>query len=361
MKKILFIAIALYGLSIINAKAQDDAANFLSMGLSESEKLIEAYLDPMGKAIGAGLGTGWYTSAKPHKLGGFDLTFSLNLVNIPSSDKMFNVESIGIDGLTSDVPETPTAVGDKDVTPANLTLVKEVPGVGSSDPLNFSAPGGLGIKKVPVPMVNVAVGLPKGTEIIGRFIPTIKIPDIGKMGLWGVGLKHDVLQWLPAVDKIPFDLSVLGGFTKFNASYDDISITPDVVAEHNLITDNYVFDDQVLSFSVSSITTNIIISKKLAVFTPYLGVGFTRSKFNITLDGDYPVPRVDVNPTSPYVGETIVTNDDVLNKPIDIDIKNFMGNATLGMRLKFSVFAFHGQYTFQKYPTINFGFGINFR
>ena len=361
MKRITFIGIILIGLCNIQLKAQDDAADFLSMGLSEGEKLIEAYLDPMGKAIGAGLGNGWYTSAKPHKLGGFDLTFGLNLARIPDADKMFNISSLNIEGLTSNVETTPTVVGDKDITPANLTLVKQVPGVGDSEPLNFTAPSGQGIKKVPVPNVNLAIGLPKGTEIIGRFIPTIKIPEVGKMGMWGVGLKHDVFQWLPVVDKIPIDLSILGGYTKFKAVYDEIEILPAAVADHNLITENYLFDNQELNFSVSSFTANIIVSKKIAVITPYLGFGFTRSKFNISLLGDYPVPRVDVNPSSPYVGETIVTNDDVLNKPVDIDIPNFMGNATVGMRLKLAIFAFHGQYTFQKYPVIDFGFGFNFR
>ena len=55
----------------------------------DGEKFIEAYFTPMAESFGAGLNNGWYNTAKPHSLGGFDLTFTVNTVIIPRFSKNF--------------------------------------------------------------------------------------------------------------------------------------------------------------------------------------------------------------------------------------------------------------------------------
>ena len=62
---------------------------------SDAGKLIPAYLKPYASAFGADLSGGWYNTAKPHKLLGFDLTFSLCTSVVPSSDKTFNLSNLG--------------------------------------------------------------------------------------------------------------------------------------------------------------------------------------------------------------------------------------------------------------------------
>ena len=47
------------------------------------------------RSFGAGLNSGWYNTAKPHSLGGFDLTFTLNTVIIPNSAETFNIGDAG--------------------------------------------------------------------------------------------------------------------------------------------------------------------------------------------------------------------------------------------------------------------------
>ena len=58
----------------------------------QGEKLIETYFTPMTESFGAGLNNGWYNTAKPHKFGGFDVTFTLNTVIIPNSAETFKIE-----------------------------------------------------------------------------------------------------------------------------------------------------------------------------------------------------------------------------------------------------------------------------
>ena len=57
---------------------QDDAAKF-----------IETYFSPIGESFGAGMNNGWYNTAKPHKLLGFDITLTLNLVSVPNEKQHF--------------------------------------------------------------------------------------------------------------------------------------------------------------------------------------------------------------------------------------------------------------------------------
>ena len=65
----------------------------LAADIAQGEKLIEAYFTPMSESFGASLNNGWYNTAKPHKLGGFDVTFTVNTVIIPTDAKAFKVES----------------------------------------------------------------------------------------------------------------------------------------------------------------------------------------------------------------------------------------------------------------------------
>ena len=76
MKKLLFTLLS--GLIGLNSFAQPDLpiTSIFADDIAQGEKLIEAYFTPMAESFGAGLNSGWYNTAKPHSLGGFDLTFT---------------------------------------------------------------------------------------------------------------------------------------------------------------------------------------------------------------------------------------------------------------------------------------------
>ena len=83
-KTLLFLFITLVSLQTQSQSVlEEDASNFL-----------EAYFSPLGESFGAGLNNGWYNTAKPHKLGGFDLTFTLNAVSIPNEMQQFNPDEL---------------------------------------------------------------------------------------------------------------------------------------------------------------------------------------------------------------------------------------------------------------------------
>ena len=82
--------------------------------IQDGKSLIEAYLSPLGNSLGAALNNGWYNTAKPHHLGGFDVTITANLVLVPADAKTFNIsESNGSTFSGTGDGNTPTILGDK--------------------------------------------------------------------------------------------------------------------------------------------------------------------------------------------------------------------------------------------------------
>jgi len=71
---------------------------------SDGEKLLQAYIKPYANAFGADLNAAWYSTAKPHKLLGFDLTASVSAAFVPSADKVFDASKLGLSAGASVSP-----------------------------------------------------------------------------------------------------------------------------------------------------------------------------------------------------------------------------------------------------------------
>ena len=188
----------------INVSNTSDATNFLG-----------AYFSPFAESIGAGLNKGWYNTAKPHKLAGFDVSLSLNLITISDEVASFDVNSI--ENFSSTSSSTPSILGSGEGATINYQN-------GNVNGQFVMPDQNIEIKAIPIPTLNVGLGLIKGTEINVRYIPTYEY-DIGFVGkgsveLYGAGIKHDVLQWLPINKFLPFDLSIQGAFSRFNTSFE---------------------------------------------------------------------------------------------------------------------------------------------
>lgn len=359
-------------------KAQDEVVKFLNAGVDDAEILFTEYLRPLGAGLGTAITGGWYNTGKPHKLLGFDLTFTGNVVMTPSAAGSFDLSDFTFNSITYDAAnsETPTVTGPNDMDPSplglHLTLIDDITGteITLDQPGAFPSPPGSGITMIPLPMLQLGIGLVKNTELNFRFIPKTKLGDFGSAGLWGVGVKHDVLQWLPVVDKIPVDVSIQLGYTKFKTTIDAIDYNPldqnsmgymSTVVDHGLTAPSY--DDQNLELIISGFTANAIVSKKLAVLTVYGSLGFYSSTFGINLNGDYPIPGPEINTndiTNPYI-EMAVDNDKVITDPLAIEVKEKNLRAGIGFRLKLLILTIHGDYTIQEYPMATVGIGFSFR
>ncbi|MBN1115821.1 MAG: hypothetical protein JXA77_01350 [Bacteroidales bacterium] len=331
-------------------------ADMLGSGTENAEALFEAYLSPWTNAFGASLNGGWYNTAKPHKLGGFDITMSFNAAIIPDLDKTFDLSGLGLSGMS--FPEgsmSSTAAGPRDGgKPMIYTPNAAYPQ--ASVPIN--APNGTGVGFIPLPTAQIGVGFIKETDLNFRYMPEVSLGDIGNMKLWGIGVKHSIKQWIPVLAKVPvFQLSAQGGYTKFSTNL-GINLTPDAFGDDysSLGTGNY--NDQNFGFEVSSFTANILVGANLPVVCFYGGLGFATTKANLTLTGNFPIPDVDTE-----TGHRII-ND--ITDPINAEMTNSDGSKTkprlnVGMRIKLGVITFHGDYTYANYSVATGGIGISFR
>ncbi len=114
------------------------------------------------------------------------------------------------------------------------------------------------------------------------------------------------------------------------------------------LTKHDFLDQELLLFKTTSTTVQVLVSKKLLIFTPYAAVGFNTVKSSLDMKGDYEYK----------VGPKTTTISD----PISLDFDNAGGmRATIGARLQLAVITFHAAYTAQKYNTFNMGMGVTFR
>ena len=302
------------------------AQNITVSNTSDAKNFLEAYFSPFAESIGAGLNKGWYNTAKPHKLAGFDVSLSLNLITISDEVASFDVNSI--ENFSSTSSSTPSILGSGKGATINYQN-ENVSG-------QFVMPDqNIEIKAVPIPTLNVGLGLIKGTEINIRYIPTYEY-NIGFVGkgsveLYGAGIKHNILQWLPLDKFLPFDLSIQCAFSKFNTSFE---------VESQSVR-------QGVDLDIRASTVNLIFSKKFAMITAYGSVGqnFVSSTLNAN--------------TNFSLGSTSTLNFDF---PLEINMpKTSEMQASAGVRLQFAIFTLFANQTFSSYPSTSAGIGISFR
>ena len=354
MKRAGLLMISLFCISLVSYSQFKDV-DFLRSAPADGAKYISAYLSPWANAFGSGLNGGWYNTAKPHKFGGFDITTNFSVGMVPTSAETFDVSKIG---LSSAISVTGTGLASTIAGPktSNTQMSFNQSGVTLA---SFGTPKGSAFKYIPVPMAQIGLGLPFGTELKFRFIPKISIQD-GNVSLWGVGLMHSLVQYLPGSKLLPFDVSLFGGYTKLQSNI-PMSLQPDATVTQNFTSPySSVFPKQNLNFNVSALNVSLIASLNLPVITLYGGLGYCKTQTEIKIQGDFPTPVLVAAPT-PHVEY----NNSGVKKGTDfpnIDIKNYSGlRANIGLRIKLAVITIHADYTKAQYNVYSAGLGFSFR
>lgn len=371
MKRIVIILIAIFVLQIGNSSLFGQIKTLADMvsGMNETsnrasvENLFQSYLKPYANAFGANLNGGWYNTAKPHKLGGFDLTLTVSASFVPSSDKTYDPTKVLGDKFTI----SPANASAPTVAGANKSGPTATYMIGNVKAAQFKTPRGTGVGVIPSPMLQLGIGLIKHTDVTVRYMPTFNIGDFGSINMWGVGLKHSLKQWIPGIKMAPFfNLSVFGGYTKLTTTA-NLSLQQDYYASNLgavILNPALKYDNQKMEFVASGFTGNVIASFDLPIITFYGGAGFSSTNTHLKLKGDYPMATLET--TGANTGKMVVKEASKITNPLDIEMKSLDGSKTkprlnAGFRLKFAIITLHFDYTYANYSVATAGFGISFR
>ncbi len=330
-----------------------DFGKILTGGKDDAGLMMTEYIRPLANALGANLNSGWYNSASVHKLGGFHLYFTVSTAFAPDAAKTYDLSELALSAAYSD-PVAATFFGEKGLGPS---ISYESGGYTLAE---YDHPGGVGIGFFPSPMLNAGVGLPKGFEIMGRYMPTMKFRGL-QSDLWGIGFKHDIGQWIPFVKRIPvLDFTLQYGYTNLKVNVKLNSITPAAVGAVD--NSSHSWDNQNFDLQTQGHTVNFLVGADLPVVCFYGGLGISLSQTNLKLNGDFPVPTLNTGP--PPFAE--VTDASTVTDPLDVEIKNSDGGIAkprlnAGIRFKFTVITLHLDYTYANYSVATAGLGISFR
>lgn len=278
-----------------HAFSQKDMVQFLVAGKQDANKLAGLYTQPFLNTFGSNMNNGWYSTAQPLKLGRFTITIGTTGSFIPIDEQSFviNPAEYTTISTTGNQPVTaPTMFGEKN-SPTNVNVLYKDGNTTLQYPLNV--PEGSGINISPLPLAQFSIGLIKGTEVMVRGFPKFEVEGY-KAGYIGIGIKHDIKQWIPFISKLPFDLSFIGTYTsagldivggEFWMPQDAGVSTPNTPQDANVD-----YSTQGLSFTSNAWNTNLIISKKFPVLTVFGGLRFSGSETKFDLLGNYPVPII---------------------------------------------------------------------
>lgn len=308
-----------------NLMAQDEIGDLIIGSPADATKLINAYAAPAFKGFGLGLNSGWANSAKSIGAFRFDLRVTATAAMSPKKDQSFDVSKLGLTSVSPVAGSnviSPTIVGEK-TTGTKLQM-------NNNPTKQFNLPEGLGFNYIPSPQVQLTVGLPKNIDIALRYSPTVDLNENGKFSLFGIGAKVEILPLIlgKTGKLLPFDLAVAGGYTKLKY-------------ELPLDVNSGKYSDQVLKTEFGGFSAEAIISKKLAIFTPFASLGYNTAQHKINALGTYDMD----------------TNG--IKNPISIDDKSINAvKATAGFQLKLAVLKLYASYTLSEYNYVNAGIGL---
>ena len=338
MKKI-FLLLCLT--KIMVSSAQSNPNDIFAAGINDAEQFLNDYLNPVSEGALYSISNGWYNTADAKPLLGFEISLIGNMTSFKNKDdkQSFVLNTADYENLQfvdgSSSRSVSTALGD--IEGVRVFVEGEVaPGFTTRE--EFDLPSGLaaeGINFVPSAFLQVSMGLIKGTEIKVRFLPKIDTEDVA-VGLYGVGIQHELTKHLPADKILPIAVSAVVGYTHLNGTY-DFTNTNVVQGENQRIDtkmDTWVFQ--------------AVVSTKLPIINFYGGLGYITGKSNTDILGTYRVQ------SGPFQSQTYTD-------PFSFKSEVSGVTANIGTKLKLGFFRLNVDYTIAEFNNLAVGINFGFR
>lgn len=332
------------------AKAQEFES--ILIAADDASLLMQNYVNPVMKGLMYDMNNGWYTTAKTHKKFGFDITINANAAFVPKSDEMFAFipSNYSYLSLPNGESELPTVMSSNDAETVVDVMIDN--GDGTFNVASFEMPGGitedLPINAVPAPMVQLGFGLPLNTDIKLRLIPNLNFDEDVETSLFGLGLQHDLMQYLGPLEKLPLNISVLAAFTNMNVTYNIDDEDP---------SDDIMITNGEGQFKMNTWTLQALASLDFKIITLYGGIGYNNGSASTKIKGTYTVDYE----VEDGGGNVIGSASETITDPINFDFEANGMRATLGARLNIGFFKIFADYTLQEYNTASAGIAFSFR
>jgi hypothetical protein len=196
-------------------------------------------------------------------------------------------------------------------------------------------PGGLGddlvMNSVPTPYLQLGLGLFFDTDLMVRYVPKLKNQG-AEFGLFGVGFKHNLMQYFGFLDKLPLNISALASYSKMNLDYQLSSVNT----------------GQMVNYEVDTFTIQALGSLDFPIISIVGGIGYGKGNVAFDMLGDYIIPLA--NGTSK-----------TLTDPLKSDKEYTGAHAMIGARANLLFLKIFANYTLQEFNTLNVGVSVSFR
>ncbi|MBU1298912.1 MAG: hypothetical protein KKG06_04000 [Bacteroidetes bacterium] len=268
----------------------------------------KGYSTPFATAFGAGLNSGIFHTADVST--GIDVYVGVKLMAalIPNSARTFDADLSDLNAVRGIAGAYPTPVTTATIFGGKGKTVGLITGPGDS----LKLADGSDLKIVPFAVPHITIGNIFGTRAILRFFPSQKISDFGEFSFYGIGIQHDVSQYLIGV---PFDWSA-------HIMYQSLKVKP------------------LIESSAFSIGTEV--SKTLTVLTVYGGIAYETSNMKFK-----------------YNWTPVIAGVPGQQKEVKFDLtgENTI-RLTAGLSLKLLIFHISADYSVAKQPVATVGLGI---
>ncbi|MBT0607338.1 DUF6588 family protein [Aequorivita echinoideorum] len=338
MKKILFL-LGIMGSFSMNA--QENLEDLLASGIADAQRFATGYISPAAEAMIYNTSNGWVQSAEVKSFLKFDIALVVNGTFVDDSQKTFILNTSEYNNLQfsdgSTTKEVATAFGEND---PDISVFAEVKNGPFTQQVEFNLPQGLAsanLNILPAAFLQARLGILKATELKVRYFPKIEQQDV-EVGIFGLGIQHEVTQWLPAEKVFPIAVSGFVGYNNLSGNYD--------------FTESEIIDGDNQQFDVkqNSWIFQLQASTKWPIFNLYGGLGYVTGTSNFDVLGTYRV----------RAGIPLLETTSEFNNPFSVKTKVSGVRGSLGASLQLGFVGLHADYNFAEYDNASVGlhFGI---
>lgn len=271
LTKVLFLGIFLISISGFSQEEGTDLDQFVNDMLF----LADGFASPASESASYQATAGWFSSARALEKWKVDVSLHGNAIFVPSSKKEFTVNNNDFSFLQvtgSDRAIVPTAFGkDSDV---QFEGKRELMYAGQTfEVAPFDAIDGIDKGALVYPFAQVSVGLPYGTEIGLRALPSMEI-DGSEFSTYGIGIKHNFSQYFRFNEEEDLQVAAVLAYNIFDVKYqfDPIDVPP--VLQLNLI-----------DVSANVWMAEVLASKRYENFEIFGALGVAQSDFEYEFGG----------------------------------------------------------------------------